>query len=296
MHVDQPDLPPVDTPTNGRSAWRARCVDRPAEGHADKLPARLAPNEKPLSVIDMASGQFTITASQNQTTYHIRTHAPDGDAGPVPAVLFMDGDDQFGAAVKAYDAGRRAAEFPPLLLVGVGYGASYTKPGNRRARDYTPTKMATEDGSGGADVFLEFLTATLWPELRRRHSVREDIRGIAGHSLGSLLVVHALLQAPLFFNRLLASAPSLWWDDRAVICSAQRVQRTGVARPARLFLSVGDKDTESMTGDLDIFQRQLAAMPFPELEVISRIFPDRDHYNVLEPAFQAGLSALFGPK
>jgi predicted alpha/beta superfamily hydrolase len=109
-----------------------------------------------------------------------------------------------------------------------------------------------------------------------------------------LLVVHALLQRRPFFNRFLASSPSLWWDDRAVLCSAQKLQRTGVALPARLFLSVGEEDTPSMTGDLTLFEDQLAALPFAELQIMSKRFPERDHYNVLPDAFRAGLSALFG--
>jgi predicted alpha/beta superfamily hydrolase len=120
------------------------------------------------------------------------------------------------------------------------------------------------------------------------------VRGFAGHSLGSLLVVHALFQRKPFFNRLLASAPSLWWDDRAVLCSAQNLQRTGAALPAKLFLSVGDDDTPSMTGDLELLEDQLRAMPFPQLEVIGQRFPQRDHYNVLPDAFRAGLRGLFG--
>ena len=115
-----------------------------------------------------------------------------------------------------------------------------------------------------------------------------------GIAIGSLLAVHALFQRSPFFNRVLASAPSLWWDNRAALCAAQNLQRTGVALPARLFLSVGEEDTPSMTGDLELLEQQLAALPFPQLEVVSRRFAGRDHYNVLPEAFRAGLAALFG--
>jgi len=91
----------------------------------------------------------------------------------------------------------------------------------------------------------------------------------------------------------LASAPSLWWDNRAPLCHAQELQRTGVALPAKLFLSVGEDDSPSMTGDLTLFEDQLAALPFPQLEIISRRFAGRDHFNVLPDAFHAGLAALF---
>lgn len=245
----------------------------------------------------VTASTFFLPSPQTGTTYHIHLAPLDGrdspDA-PRPAVLFLDGDDQFAAATEAYRSGRAAGELPPLLLAGVGYGASYTKPANKRVRDYTPTTLATEEGSGGADRFVAFLTDTLWPELARRYPLRDDVRGLAGHSLGSLLVVHALLQRKPFFNRLLASAPSLWWDHRAILCAAQNLQRTGAALPARLFLSVGEDDTPSMTGDLELFEDQLAALPFPGLEIVSRRFPQRDHYNVLPDAFGAGLRVLFG--
>lgn len=229
------------------------------------------------------------------TDYWIYEEAPDpGDGpGPWPAVVFMDGDDQFRFAREAYHRLRRGGTVPPLVLVGVGYGASYARPGNRRVRDYTPTPMATEAGSGGADAFLEFLTGTLWPELSHRHPLREDVRGLAGHSLGSLLALHALFRPRPFFNRILASAPSLFWDDRALLCHAGKLQRTGVSLPARLFLGVGENDSPSMTGDLDLLEAQLEAQPFPQLEIATRRFPHRDHYNVLTDAFGAGLQALF---
>ncbi|MCX6951699.1 MAG: alpha/beta hydrolase-fold protein, partial [Verrucomicrobia bacterium] len=153
---------------------------------------------------------FVLSRPSTGTDYQIYVEAPPAaQPGPHPAVLFMDGDDQFRYGVEVYRAMRAAGEVPPLLLVGVGYGASYMKPANKRLRDYTPTAIATEAGSGGAEAFLDFLTGTLWPELARRHPLREDVRGLAGHSLGSLLVLHALFQRKPFFNRLLASAPSL---------------------------------------------------------------------------------------
>lgn len=243
-----------------------------------------------------AAPAFILPSPQTGTDYPIYLAAPAAaeSTEPVPAVVFLDGDDQFRFAVEAYRELHAAGEVPALLLAGVGYGASYTKPANKRLRDYTPTPLDTEPESGRAEAFLAFLTDTLWPELARRHRVRDDVRGLAGHSLGSLLVVHALFRPRPFFNRALASAPSLWWDNRAVLCAAQQVQRTGTALPARLFLSVGEEDSASMTGDLDQLEAQLAALPFPQLEIVSRRFPQRNHFNVLPDAFRAGLKALFG--
>src|SRR5262245_20024345 len=137
---------------------------------------------------------FSLRSVETGTDYAIFSDAPDAsrEPGPWPAVLIMDGDDQFRFAVEGFRAARAAGEVPPMLLVGIGYGASYRDPKNKRGRDYTPTASSLEPESGGTDRFLSFVTRTLWPELERRWPLRNNARGIAGHSLGSLVVLHAL--------------------------------------------------------------------------------------------------------
>lgn len=242
------------------------------------------------------SPAFALPSSETGTRYSIYAHAPDAASGPgpFPAVLFMDADDQFAPAIAAYRSLRDEQRLPPLVLIGVGYGASYTKPGNRRGRDYTPVAHSDEPSSGGADAFLAFLTTTLWPELARRYPIDPKRRGIAGHSLGSLLVLHALFQAQPFFTHHLASAPSIWWAERAILAQAQRLRAAQASLPAKLFLAVGENDTASMTGDLTLLEQQLAAPSFDDLVVTSRRFAGRNHYNVLPDALRTGLSALFG--
>jgi len=221
-------------------------------------------------------------------------HWPVGEK--IPAVLFMDGDDQFSSAVKAYHTLLKDAPLTrPLLLVGVGYGASYRKPQNKRFRDYTPTVMPGEDGTGGANQFLKFLSETLWTELSGRYAISETERGIAGHSLGSLLALYAIFQRKPFFNRALISSPSVWYDDRSILKIVQSLRDEQKVLPARAFLSVGEEDSPSMTGDLTLLEAELTARPFEQLELIQKRYPKQDHYTAIDPAFEDGLAALFPP-
>lgn len=236
---------------------------------------------------------FRLHSPETGTEYQIHVAQPP-EPGPWPAVLFMDGDDQFGAATAAYQVQRSAGRVPPLLLAGVGYGASYSRPANRRGRDYTPAAHPDEPSSGGADAFLGFLTRTLWPELVRRYPLQDHVRGIAGHSLGSLLALHALFQPRPFFTHFLVSAPSIWWADRAILQQAAALRRAQSRLPGRLFLTVGEEDSSSMTGDIDLLEQQLARQPFQDLGVTVRRIPRRNHYNVLPDAFSLGLASLFG--
>lgn len=249
--------------------------------------------ERPLKAATMKPS-FTLSSAETGTLYSIyvaggaarRTRTPS-----IP-VLWMDGDDQFPAARAAYRKLRVRRQVPPLLLVGIGYGASYMKPGNKRGRDYTPTHHSDEPSSGGAEKFFKFIQGTLWPELNRRYRLHPKTRGIAGHSLGSLLVLYALFRSPLFFTHYLASAPSIWWDERSILRIAHQRRSRSARLPAQLFLSVGEKDTESMRDDLQRFEEQLAAKPFRGLRVTSRRFPRRNHYDVMPTAFADGLAVL----
>jgi uncharacterized protein len=183
---------------------------------------------------------------------------------------------------------------PPLLLVGVGYGASYDQPANRRARDYSAVKHPGIPEGGGAGAFLRFLTGPLWRELGRRYRIDPTRRGLAGHSLGALLVLQALFGPRKFFTHYLASAPSVWWGRGDILKVAARRRQRTARLPTHLFLSIGGRDSNSMRTDFGRLTAQLASQPFAGLEIALAGFPRHTHYNVIRPAFAAGLERLFG--
>jgi predicted alpha/beta superfamily hydrolase len=237
---------------------------------------------------------FKLPAPETGTEYWIYVHQTTEAGGqktePLIPMLVLDGDDMFQPMV---ESSKKAGVLPPLLLVGVGYGGSFSKPANKRVRDYTPVKAHDEPTSGGADKFLQFLTQTLWPELAKRYPLREGLRGLGGYSLSALFVLHALFQPKPFFTHHLAGSPSIWWSDAAILKQVAAIHAQEPGLRGQLFLSVGDKDSVSMTGDLVRLEQQLAALAFPRLKASVRRFPGKDHYNALPDAFRAGLGALF---
>lgn len=228
------------------------------------------------------------------TEYRVYVAEPeDAGSGPWPAVLVLDGDYFFDAAAVAARTLQAAGEIEPVLIAGVGYGKPFGHRGNRRGRDYTPTASIEEPESGGAAAFLEHLSHGLWPELARRRAIDPDRSVLAGHSLSALFVLYALFQPRPFFGRALAGAPSIWWDNRSLLAHIARLRDAQAALEAELYVGVGEDETPSMLGDLAMFDRQLAARPFAGLHVTTRIFPGRDHYNLLPDLFREGLRALF---
>jgi uncharacterized protein len=241
--------------------------------------------------ITRAKPAFVSRSGETGTEYTIYIDEPDS-LGPWAAVLVMDGDFFFDAAAEAARSLAREGRIPPTAVVGVGYGVGFGQPGNFRGRDYTPTAAPEEPTSGGADTFLRYLSGTLWPELVRRHPLREIGRVIAGHSLGSLLVLHALFQPRPFFSLALASAPSIWWDNRSILGLVSGLHSRQSELAGRLYLGVGEEDSPSMTGDLGLLEKQLKDRPFDGLLVESERFPGRDHYDVVPYSVRAGLATL----
>jgi uncharacterized protein len=239
---------------------------------------------------------LVVPSPETGTDYLISVASPDPTTHPGPwrTMIVLDADDHFGIALDAYRGWWARGGARPLLLVGVGYGAGFKKPGNRRIRDYTPRVVDEEPESGGAEAFHAFLTETLWPRLCREYPVRSDEPGLAGHSLGGLFALHALFREQPFFRRALAAAPSVWWDDQAMLRSVARFRGKQSRLPARLFLSVGDSDTESMRRDFAAFERQLDEQPFEDLWVRREQFPGRGHFNVVPVAYETGLRTLYG--
>jgi predicted alpha/beta superfamily hydrolase len=147
--------------------------------------------------------------------------------------------------------------------------------------------------SGGAAPFLNFLTSQLLPELQTRLRCNPARAGLAGHSLGSLFALYALCQKAPSFERYLLSSPSIWWDDRSIFKDYRATASTPAPTGTRAYLSIGDSDTPSMTGDIQLFETELAKQPRQNVDYRIQHFPERDHYNIVPDAFYEGLKSLY---
>jgi uncharacterized protein len=94
----------------------------------------------------------------------------------------------------------------------------------------------------------------------------------------------------------LVGAPSIWWDNRSLLTHIARLREKQSRLNAELFIGVGEDETPSMLGDLELFDRQLATRPFAGLSVTTQRFAGRDHYNLLPDLFRDGFHFLFGER
>jgi ferri-bacillibactin esterase len=181
--------------------------------------------------------RFELRSAHTKRSYAISLFRPQPSPltqispADCPIVLLLDGAMTFGTAVECTELRMAVGMLTPAVIVGVAYDCDIVTATRLRTRDFTlPAaadmypELAPLIGTdyGGADAFLRFLEGELIPTVRQRAPESSATkRVIFGHSLAGLLVVHALLEQPTSFTTYLASSPSLWWNDFAVLRSRE---------------------------------------------------------------------------
>lgn len=139
----------------------------------------------------------------------------------------------------AYDY-LRGEGFIPKRTILVGLLGLKDTP--TRYRDFTPTK--TSPGSGGANLYLQFLKQELVPVIDHKFRTGSERSALVGGSMGGLFVTHALLNEPTLFKSYVAIDPSLWWDGGVVNAEFQR--KIGNLKGLNRVLWINGREGEAM--------------------------------------------------
>src|SRR6185503_14410027 len=116
-----------------------------------------------------------------------------------PVLYMTDGDAHMGHTASTIEFLTQNGRISDLIVVGVT--------NTDRTRDLTPAKSTNKNPagelqfptSGGADNFLKFFETELIPEIEKTYRV-QPYRIFAGHSLGGLFAIHAMISKPKLFN------------------------------------------------------------------------------------------------
>jgi predicted alpha/beta superfamily hydrolase len=222
--------------------------------------------------------------------------AAQGKKDKYPVLYLADGDghiNEVGAIIDFLASQNRCT---PLIVVGI--------PNTDRTRDLTPTHgdqknpqgivVQAEPTSGGGDKFLEFIQTELFPEIEKRYPT-QPYRIFAGHSLGGLLAIHALIAHPDMFNAYIAVSPSLQWDNQHTLHQAQQFFAKTKELNKTLFFSLGNEGaTPNPMGDgFEQLQKLFTTSTPKGFIVRSARYPDEDHGSTTFLAHYAGLRTVF---
>jgi predicted alpha/beta superfamily hydrolase len=166
-----------------------------------------------------------------------------------PVMYVLDGSSQDGPMAQKITILADAGLIPNAIVVGLP-----NTRGNRE-RDQTPPFMRRDVNDpnsqfGVADRFLSFIEKELIPFIDTNYRTT-GYRSLSGNSRGGLFVLYSLLEKPnLFQARFCYSAP-VWRFDNLTVNRIAEFLRATSSFNSFLYLSVGDKETEQMTGGFE---------------------------------------------
>jgi uncharacterized protein len=237
-----------------------------------------------------------ITSTTNGQDYTISVWFPPGYANTdktYPAVYLMDGDIDLALASCIALGLMWGQELPELIIVGIGYDMqSYEEFGNKRARDYTPTKSADEPNSGGAGDFLAFIHTDLIPFINANYRTDPTDRTISGYSHGGLFVLYSMLREPELFTRFCAGSPSLGWDEKILFRYEDELAQIRSSLPAKLYLSVGSLEGE-LVGLVEKFCARLKSRNYVGLDLTHAVLDNETHLSGEPASIVRGWKAIF---
>ena len=208
-----------------------------------------------------------------------------------PVLYMTDGDAHIGHTASTIEFLTRNGRIPEMIVVGVT--------NTDRTRDLTPTKSSQKNAagelqfptSGGADNFLKFFETELIPEIEKTYRV-QPYRILAGHSLGGLFAVHAMISKPGLFNSYVAVSPSLQWENQATLKLAEEFLKNRKELNVTLFTSLGN-EPGAIGESFDSFRQALAKTNIKNFEWQAERMDDEDHGSVVLRSHYAGLRKVY---
>jgi predicted alpha/beta superfamily hydrolase len=208
-----------------------------------------------------------------------------------PVFYMTDGDGHMGHTASTIEFLARNGRISDLIVVGVT--------NTDRTRDLTPVKSSAKNAagelqfptSGGADNFLKFFETELIPEIEKQYRT-EPYRIFAGHSLGGLFAIHAMISKPGLFNSYFAVSPSLQWDNAEALKRAEEFLKNQKELKVTLFVSLGD-EPGAIGESYKRLTEALAKTNIKGFEWKAEHMTDEDHGSVVLRSHYAGLRKVY---
>jgi len=178
--------------------------------------------------------------------YDIYIHYPAGyDTAKrkFPVLYVVDGDNDFSPSLEYLGLLMAEYHISEPILVAIGDGGLIGTPGNKRNRDFTPTKNPAIPESGGAPAFLAFIEKELIPTIDAELKTDTANRTLYGYSMGGLFATYTLFTHPTLFRNILIGSPALGYDNGSVFGIEKNYFAKHKSLPVNVFIEVGGLET-----------------------------------------------------
>ncbi len=203
-----------------------------------------------------------------------------------PVLYMTDGDAQIAHSIATISFLAREGRIPEMIVVGIS--------NTDRTRDLTPTNGTMPGGrpgqfptSGGADKFLKFIETELIPNIESKYRVH-PYRVFAGHSLGGMFAIHAMISRPDMFNAYIAVSPSLQWDGDIMLERVEAFLKSRKDFKKTLYVTLGTEPAD-ITDSYHMFRGLLEKYPIKDFEWEAKVMDAEDHGSVVLLSHYNGL-------
>ncbi|HEV3471158.1 MAG TPA: alpha/beta hydrolase-fold protein [Pyrinomonadaceae bacterium] len=208
-----------------------------------------------------------------------------------PVLYMTDGDAHLLHTSGTVQFLARNGRIPEMIVVGIT--------NTDRTRDLTPTRVERLPGnpnarfptSGGADKFLKFIETELIPHVEKQYRT-QPFRVLAGHSLGGLFAVHAMVARPELFNAYIAVSPAFQWDNFEVTDRVKEFFKNRQDYNRTLYVSLGDEPGDIGEG-FKLFRDLLSKQQAKGFVWQAAEMADEDHGSVVLRSHYEGLRKVY---
>ena len=195
---------------------------------------------------------FTIASKKVNETRIINVWLPSEyskSTDSLPVLYMLDGgiQEDFPHVANTLAQLIQLKKIQPIILVGIE--------NTQRRRDLTGETTVDEDKKiaavvGGSAQFRAFIQDELFQEINTKYKTTAK-RGIIGESLAGLFVTETLLLHPEMFDFYIAFDPSLWWNDKHLVKTANEHLNHFSSKPKTFwFAGSGEKSIFKSTNKL----------------------------------------------
>jgi predicted alpha/beta superfamily hydrolase len=210
-----------------------------------------------------------------------------------PVLYMTDGNAHIGHTSSTVEFLAQNGRMSELIVVGIT--------NTDRTRDLSPTHVKTTVGgggsalqfptSGGGDKFLKFIETELIPEIEKRYRTH-PYRILAGHSLGGLFAIHAMVSRPEVFNSYVAVSPALQWDNQVAVKRAEDFFKAPKEWQGTLIMTLGREPGPIEDGFYQLKQ-VLEKNQTKGFEWKAEVLDDEDHGSVVMPSHYLAMRKIF---
>ncbi len=220
-----------------------------------------------------------------------------------PVIYMLDAYSSFGIMTETQHLLAFDKELPEAIIVGISSEGGSKQFIYNRARDYTPTKISTENlpkearlmtpTSGGGEEFLEFIKNELIPMIDSKFRTEKNDRTLVGHSYGGLFCFYTLFTEPHLFNKYVILSPVLFWDNHFIAGIEKKFFNEHKELNASIYTAVGSLEPESFQNDWKNFVSTIHKHNYAGLNLYDEVLPGETHYTVIPFMATHGLKSVF---